>query len=107
MDNAPVSDSAETPRYVRLSLDIVLEVTDEAALRQAALDTVRGDEDLSDDERAEAVKAIETEAAESVSYLIDPFALVEDIPGTELVEAGWQSESEENGPDDEESYEDA
>jgi hypothetical protein len=99
MDTAPVSD---TPQFIRLSLDIVLEVTDEGALRAAALEAVKGDDDLNAEERAEAVAAIDADLAESVSYLIDPFALVADVPGTELSEAGWQSEGAEYVPDDDE-----
>lgn len=98
MDTAPVSD---TPQFIRLSLDIVLEVTDEAALRTAALGAVKGDDDLNAEERADAVAAIDADVAESVSYLIDPFALVADVPGTELSEAGWQSEGVEYVPEDE------
>lgn len=98
MDTAPVSES---PQFIRLSLDIVLEVTDEGALRAAALEAVKGDEDLSAEERTDAVAAIEADLAESVSYLIDPFRLVEGVQGTELSEAGWQSEGAEYVPDDE------
>lgn len=98
MDTAPVSD---TPQFIRLRLDIVLEVTDEGALRAAALEAVQNDDDLSTEDRAEAISAIESDLAESVSYLIDPFVLVEDVPGTELSEAGWESEGEEFVPEDE------
>jgi hypothetical protein len=99
MDTAPVSES---PQFIRLSLDIVLEVTDEGLLRTAALEAVKGDEDLSAEERNDAVAAIEADLAESVSYLIDPFRLVADVPGTELSEAGWQSEGAEYVPEDDE-----
>lgn len=98
MDTAPVSES---PQFIRLSLDIVLEVTDEGLLRAAALEAVKGDEDLSAEERNDAVAAIEADLAESVSYLIDPFRLVAEVPGTELSEAGWQSEGAEYVPEDE------
>ncbi|MFI6583471.1 hypothetical protein [Embleya sp. NPDC050493] len=106
MENATSSDT--TTRYIRLNLEIVLEVTDADALRAAALDSVKADEELSPGDRADATAAIESDLAESVSYLIDPFSLVEDIAGTELSEAGWQSEGAEYLPeDDDEDDEDA
>ncbi|MYV97514.1 hypothetical protein [Streptomyces sp. SID3343] len=106
MDNATTSDS--TTQYIRLNLEIVLEVTDADALRAAALETVKADEELSAGDRTDAIAAIEADLAESVSYLIDPFGLVEDIAGTELSEAGWQSEgAEQPEGEDEEDDEDA
>ena len=106
MDNATSAEIGT--RHIRLNLEIVLEVTDADALRAAALESVAADEELSPGDRTDAIAAIESDLAESVSYLIDPFSLVEDIAGTELSEAGWQSESAEYLPEgDDEDDEDA
>jgi hypothetical protein len=100
MDNPSVPELSDTPRFIRLTLEVVLAVTDEDALRQAALRSIQADEDLEADERADAVAAVEADVTESVSYLVDPFKLVEDIPGAELSEAGWQSEAAEYVPEE-------
>ena len=105
MDNPSVPESSDGTGFIRLSLEVVLAVTDADALRQAALASINADEDLDTVERADAVAAVEADIAEAVSYLVDPFTLVEDITGTELSEAGWQSELAEYVPDEDDDEE--
>ncbi|MFD9796750.1 hypothetical protein ACFWXK_38035 [Streptomyces sp. NPDC059070] len=92
----------QTPRYVRLRVDLVLEIDDSQALTGAALERITADELLPDAERAHAESAVREDEAEALAYLVDPFDLVAQVPGVELVQASWSSEEIEYDPDDEE-----
>ncbi|MEB8340100.1 hypothetical protein [Streptomyces endophyticus] len=89
----------DTSRFVRLKVELVLEVGDAEALTGAALQRVAEDEGTGPEERAQAVSAVEEDEAEAVAYLVDPFDLVADVPGTELVQASWSSEQVDYDPD--------
>ncbi|OAR24506.1 hypothetical protein A8W25_19125 [Streptomyces sp. ERV7] len=91
----------ETPRYVRLRVDLVLEIDDPQALTGAALERITADELLPDQERAHAESAVREDEAEALAYLVDPFDLVAQVPGVELAQASWSSEEIEYDPDDE------
>ena len=91
----------ETPRYVRLRVDLVLEIDDPEALTGAALERIAADELLPDQERAHARSAVREDEAEALAYLVDPFDLVAEVPGVELAQASWSSEEIEYDPDDE------
>ncbi|MFI8521647.1 hypothetical protein ACIGEZ_28105 [Streptomyces sp. NPDC085481] len=97
--NNPAEQSA--PRYVRLTIELVAEITDEQALKAAALAQVQDDEYLDDAERAESVEAIEVDPSGSLAHFIDPVALLGDVPGVELASATWESAHTEYDPDDE------
>lgn len=71
----------DTSRFVRLKVELVLEVADAEALTGAALQRVAEDEETGPEERAQAVSAVEEDEAEAVAYLVDPFDLVADVPG--------------------------
>ncbi|WP_415948059.1 hypothetical protein [Streptomyces sp. KLOTTS4A1] len=92
--------SPDTSRFVRLRVDLVLEVTDEGALTGAALDRIGEDDYMPDEERAHARSAVREEAAEALAYLVDPFDLVAEVPGVELHQASWSSEAVEHDPDE-------
>ncbi|MFJ9180711.1 hypothetical protein [Streptomyces sp. NPDC102360] len=89
----------DTSRFVRLKVELVLEVADAEALTGAALQRVAEDEETGPEERAQAVSAVEEDEAEAVAYLVDPFDLVADVPGAELVQASWSSEQVDYDPD--------
>ncbi|MFM9372141.1 hypothetical protein [Streptomyces sp. Da 82-17] len=89
----------ETSRYVRLKVELVLDITDSGALTGAALDRIGHDAFMPDEERAHAESAVREEAAEALAYLVDPFDLVGDVPGVELAQASWSSEPVEFDPD--------
>ncbi|MEV6552603.1 hypothetical protein AB0M57_28415 [Streptomyces sp. NPDC051597] len=91
----------ETPRYVRLRVDLVLEIDDAEALTGAALERIAADELLPDQERAHARSAVREDEAEALAYLVDPFDLVARVPGVELAQASWSSEEIAYDPDDE------
>ncbi|MFJ8433712.1 hypothetical protein ACIQ9P_20680 [Kitasatospora sp. NPDC094019] len=90
----------DSPRYVRLSIELIAEITDEGALKAAALEQVTADEYLDDEERAQSVEAIEVDPAGSLAHFIDPVALLGDIPGVELASATWESANTDFDPED-------
>ncbi|MHC0434152.1 hypothetical protein ACX6XY_28870 [Streptomyces sp. O3] len=92
----------ETSRFVRLRVDLVLEVTDSDELTDAALARIADDETMPDAERAHADSAVREDAAEALAYLVDPFDLVGEVPGIDLAQASWSSEPvvyDPDGPD--------
>ncbi|MEV0449396.1 hypothetical protein [Streptomyces sp. NPDC050600] len=89
------------PRYVRVIIELVAEITDEDALKAAALTQVRDDEYLEEDERAQAIEAIDVDPSGSLAHFIDPVALLGAVPGVELASATWESAHTEFDPDDE------
>ncbi|MEU6663490.1 hypothetical protein [Streptomyces sp. NPDC046821] len=91
--------TSETSRFVRLRVDLVLEIEDGAAITGAALQRIADDVDMPADERAHAVSAVNEDEAEALAYLVDPFDLVGDVPGVELVQASWSSEPVDYDPD--------
>lgn len=80
-------------------MELVLEVADEEALTGAALQRVAEDEGMPAEERAHAEYAVQEDEAEAIAYLVDPFDLVGDVPGAELVQASWSSEQVDYDPD--------
>ncbi|MFJ3220633.1 hypothetical protein ACIPLC_32510 [Kitasatospora sp. NPDC086801] len=92
----------DEPRYVRLKIELIAEITDEGALKAAALKQVTEDEYLDDDERAQSVDAIEVDPSGSLAHFIDPVALLGDVPGVELASATWESAQTEFDPETEE-----
>ncbi|MET8447339.1 hypothetical protein [Streptomyces sp. NPDC005209] len=89
----------ETSRFVRLRVELVLEVEDADALTKRALAHIAGDAEMPDDERAHAETAVTEDTAEAVAYLVDPFDLVSEVPGVELQQASWSSERVDYDPD--------
>jgi hypothetical protein len=92
----------ETSRYVRLRVELVLEVEDADAVTRAALRRVAEDEagpGAPDAERAHAASAVTEDTAEALAYLVDPFDLISEVPGVELHQASWSSEPVDYDPD--------
>ncbi|MEW2317161.1 hypothetical protein [Streptomyces bauhiniae] len=85
-------DAEETSRFVRLRVELVLEVLDDDELTKAALRRIATDPELPDAERAHAEGAVTEDTAEALAYLVDPFDLVSEVPGVELAQASWSSE---------------
>ncbi|MFI2372895.1 hypothetical protein [Streptomyces sp. NPDC018833] len=84
--------TSETSRFVRLRVELVLEIEDTEALTGAALERIAADEFMPDEERTHAQSAVREDEAEALAYLIDPFDLVAEVPGVELAQASWSSE---------------
>jgi hypothetical protein len=89
----------ETSRFVRLRVELVLEVDDAGAVTGAALGRIAADADMPADERTHAESAVTEDTAEGLAYLVDPFDLVSEIPGVELAQASWSSERIDYDPD--------
>jgi hypothetical protein len=89
----------ETSRFVRLRVELVLEVEDADAVTKAALRRIADEPDMPDDERAHAEGAVTEDTAEALAYLVDPFDLVSEVPGVELAQASWSSEPIDYDPD--------
>ncbi|QEU92190.1 hypothetical protein [Streptomyces kanamyceticus] len=89
----------ETSRFVRLRVEMVVEVGDAEKLTGAALARIAEDEQMPAEERAHAEAAVKEDAAEALAYLVDPFDLVSQVPGVELSQASWSSEAIDYDPD--------
>ncbi|MFJ7197388.1 MULTISPECIES: hypothetical protein [unclassified Streptomyces] len=100
--------TSETSRFVRLRVEMVLEITDPDALSGTALESIAaeygepGGESAEERMRAEA--AVREDGAEALASLVDPFDLVGEVPGVELAQASWSSESIDYDPDDPDSW---
>ncbi|MFC9291118.1 hypothetical protein [Streptomyces sp. NPDC057052] len=92
----------KTSQFVRLRLELVLEIDDEGALTAAALRRLAeeaADPEVPESERAQAESAVTEDTAEALACLVDPFDLVGEIPGIELQQASWSTEPVEYDPD--------
>ncbi|MBT3167947.1 hypothetical protein HTV80_33400 [Streptomyces sp. Vc74B-19] len=89
----------ETSRFVRLRVELVLEIDDAEAVTGAALRGIADDEALPDAERAHAERTVTEDTAEALAHLVDPFGLVDGMPGVELHQASWSSERIDYDPD--------
>ncbi|MET9546585.1 MULTISPECIES: hypothetical protein [unclassified Streptomyces] len=89
----------ETSRFVRLRVEMVVEVEDAEQLTGAALARVAEDGQMPAEERAHAESAVKEDGAEALAYLVDPFDLVSAVPGIELTQASWSSEMIDYDPD--------
>ncbi len=89
----------ETSRFVRLRVELVLEVDDADAVTKAALRRIADDTDMPADERTHAESAVTEDTAEALAYLVDPFDLVSGVPGVDLAQASWSSEQIDYDPD--------
>ncbi|MBK3561183.1 hypothetical protein JHN55_32575 [Streptomyces sp. MBT56] len=88
---------------------MVLEVTDLNALTGTALESIAaeygepvagvGGGSESAEERMHAEATVRADGAEALASLVDPFDLVSEVPGVELAQASWSSESIEYDPD--------
>lgn len=85
--NAP-----EASRFVRLRVELILEVTDSGDLADAALARITEDAFMPADERAHAQAAVRDDESEALSFLVDPTDLVAQVPGVALSQASWSSE---------------
>ncbi|GAA4699014.1 hypothetical protein GCM10023324_62350 [Streptomyces youssoufiensis] len=80
-------------------MELVLDINDAEQLAVAAREQIDGDAFMPEEERAHARVAIRDDQAEALAYLIDPYALVKEVPGIELAQASWSSEPIDYDPD--------
>ncbi len=91
--------TSETSRYVRLRVELVIEVGDTDVVTKAALRRITEDADMPEVERTYTETAVTEDTAEALAYLIDPSDLVSEVPGVELAQASWSSELVDYDPD--------
>ncbi|QOV42626.1 hypothetical protein IPT68_22785 [Streptomyces chromofuscus] len=96
---APGMSTPETTGFVRLRVELVLQVDDAEALTRAAQLRISEDADMQAEERVHAESAVTEDTAEALAYLVDPFDLVSEVPGIELQQASWSSEQVDYDPD--------
>ncbi|MER6024740.1 hypothetical protein [Streptomyces sp. NPDC001851] len=89
----------ETSHFVRLRVELVLEVQDEGEVTKAAQRRLARDTELPEAERVQTEGAVTDDTAEALAYLVDPFDLVSGVPGVELQQASWSSERIDYDPD--------
>ncbi|MEU9091257.1 hypothetical protein ACIOEW_10655 [Streptomyces sp. NPDC087901] len=96
--------TSESSRFVRLRVEMVVEITDADALSGTALESLAAEYGEpggeSAEERTHAETAVREDGAEALASLIDPFDLVGEVPGVELAQASWSSEIIDYDPDD-------
>lgn len=80
-------------------MELVLQVDDEEAVTGAALQRIAEEGDMPAGERVHAESAVTEDSAEALAYLVDPFSLVGEVPGVELLQASWSSEQIDYDPD--------
>ncbi|MGW8885012.1 hypothetical protein [Streptomyces sp. NPDC055749] len=94
---------------------MVLEITDAEALTGSALAGIAAEYAAagidpaavgSAEERTHAEATVREDGAEALASLVDPFDLVSEVPGIELAQASWSSETVEYDPDAEDWSED-
>lgn len=51
------------------------------------------------EERVHAESAVTGDTAEALAHLVDPFSLVSEVPGVELLQASWSGEQIDYDPD--------
>lgn len=99
MSTTEIPRGESGPRYVRLQVELVLEVTSPEDLRGAALDHIRADAFMPQQERGHAEAAVGKDESEALAYLVDPSDLVSSVRGIELVQASWSCAHTEYDPD--------
>lgn len=92
-------NTSETSRFVRVRVDLVVEIDSAEAVAEAAQRRIEDDPDMPAHERVHANSAVMEDTAEALAYLVDPFDLVSGVPGVELAQASWSSEQIEYDPD--------
>lgn len=102
MSTTEIPRGESGPRYVRLQVELVLEVTGEQEVTAAALEHIASDAEMPAEERTHAEAAVKQDESEALAYLIDPFDLVSSVPGIDLVQASWSCAHTEYDPDSEE-----
>lgn len=78
---------------------MVLEIDGPAELTEAAEARIDADEFMPEEERVPARAAAREDSAEALAYLVEPFDLIRDVPGIEMVQASWSSEEIDYDPD--------
>jgi hypothetical protein len=79
--------SSPPPSLIRITAEIIVQVVDETALRQAAVELVDEQDHACDDDRELERALVQPDNAEAVALLADLTAAADAIPGVEVLEA--------------------
>jgi hypothetical protein len=72
-------------RPAKIKAEAIVEITDEAAVVEAALAGIEGTELSGDGEREAHQAEIKRDAVAAVAWLVDPFGLLPDVPGAQVI----------------------
>lgn len=78
---------------------MVLEIDGPAELSEAAEARIDSDEFMPEEERVQARAVAREDSAEALAHLVEPFDLIRDVPGIEMVQASWSTEEVVYDPD--------
>src|SRR5205814_5262047 len=81
----------ERHRRAKIKVEAIVEITDEAAVIEAALASIESAEFSQDGEREAHQAEIKTDAVAAVGWLADPFGLIPGVPGAEVVSSEDQT----------------
>ncbi|WP_151771610.1 hypothetical protein [Streptomyces abyssomicinicus] len=85
-------NSPKNRRFVRIDVQLIVEVDDPEALEVLARTRIAEDGTLPDGERGRIEAVVTHDTAEALAYLVDPFDLVSELPGIELTQTSWSAE---------------
>ncbi|NYV76366.1 hypothetical protein [Streptomyces sp. UH6] len=85
-------NSPKNRRFVRIDVQLIVEVDDPEALEVLARTRITEDGTLPDGERGRVEAVVTHDTAEALAYLVDPFDLVSELPGIELTQTSWSAE---------------
>jgi hypothetical protein len=88
-----VDTDTAAPRYIRVTTEVVVEIDDAEQLREAALASIAGNDDLTDTQRVMLAMAVGQDLAHAVAELLDPGDLVAELPGVFERESTWSAEN--------------
>lgn len=91
--------ATENSRFVRIDVQLIVEVDDPRALRRTAQDRIAADATLPEGERGRIESVVTHDTAEALAYLVDPSDLVGALPGIELTHTSWSAEHVDGGLD--------
>jgi hypothetical protein len=80
-----VNSGPQRNRRAKIKAEAIVEITDEAALIEAALANIEGAEFSGDGEREAYQAEIKSDAVAAAGWLVDPFGLLPDVPGAQVV----------------------
>ncbi len=97
----PDEATSPPPSRIRITAEVIVQVVDETALRQAAVKLVGEQDHASEDDRELERALVQSDNAEAVALLADLAAAAHTIPGVEVVETTWGTDIiDESGADD-------
>jgi hypothetical protein len=82
----PMNSGPQPSRRAKITAEAIVEITEEAAVIEAALAHMERGEFTVDGERETRQAEVKGDAVAAVGWLVDIFGLLQDIPGTQIVQ---------------------